>query len=759
MRRNYRGRIEINNPLQMNDWEIGKFLKVILAIQLMMWGAIGLGAIGFQIPLMRQFIGFIYLSFVPGIVILRILKLHKIGNIETILYTVGLSIATLMFTGLFMNVFYQIFGISKQISITPLIITISILLLILCILGYIRDKDYSNPSFIEIQDILSPPALFLCLIPIIAIFGTHIVNFYHSDILLLFLIPIIALIVLLITFDEFIPKKLYPFAVIMISVSLLYHSSLISQYLIGGDIQIEYYFSNLVLQNSHWDSTINSNVNGMLSIVMLSPIYSIICEMSLTWIFKIIYPFLYSLVPITLYQIYRKQTNDKISFLSCFFFVSFFSFYGEMLALARQQIAELFFVLLILIMIDKKMVKIKKSVLSIIFVFSLAVSHYGLTYIYLFIIITSILILFLTHHQSVRKMMSCIFSKVWKNTNKGYTSNSLPSKPKYETFSLYFLLTILVFIITWYMSVSSQSSFNSIVRIGDQISHTISIDLLNPGTREENVLMAVGGGNLKHISLQRQFHLILQYVVEFFIIIGVLNIKNKDVKFDVNYIAMTYASVLILLASIIVPHFSANLNMTRIYAIVLIILAPFCIVGGLIIFRAIHKQFKYVLFHYPHYTTDKTLYLKLLVILILVPYFMVNIQFIYVTTGDVSTIWSGLTHNEYLFMTTTERDIVASDWLLSNTANSTHVYSGHYPNLFLWTHNLFPLERLRYIKIFDTNQPDNSYIYLYYGSIVNDKLTTRDPTSNKLVSTSFLSRTFLNQSNKIYDDGAEVYAS
>ena len=123
--------MQVNNPFQMNDWEIKKFLKVVLAIQLVMWGVIGLDAIGLKIPIIRQFIGFIYLTFVPGIVILRILKLHKLGNIETFLYTVGLSIATLMFTGLFMNSLYPIFGISRPISTIPLIITISVVVLIL----------------------------------------------------------------------------------------------------------------------------------------------------------------------------------------------------------------------------------------------------------------------------------------------------------------------------------------------------------------------------------------------------------------------------------------------------------------------------------------------------------------------------------------------------------------------------------------------------------------------------------------------------
>jgi uncharacterized membrane protein len=311
--------MQISNPLQMNDWGIKKFLKVVLAIQLAMWGVIELDAIGLQIPIIRQFIGFIYLTFIPGILILRILKLHKLGNIETLLYTVGLSIATLMFTGLLMNTFYPFFGISRPISITPLGITISVVVLVLSILSYVRDKNFSDPAHIDVKDVLSSPALFLCLIPFLSIFGTYLVNFHHDNIILMSLIIILALIVLLIGFDKFIPKNLYPLAVFVIAISLLFHRSLISMYIWGTDIHGEYYLSNLVMGNSYWDSTIPYTVNAMLSIVMLPPIYSIISDMSLTWVLKIIYPILFSLVPLGLYRVYQKQTDDKIAFLACFF--------------------------------------------------------------------------------------------------------------------------------------------------------------------------------------------------------------------------------------------------------------------------------------------------------------------------------------------------------------------------------------------------------------------------------------------------------
>ena len=55
--------MQINNPLQMNDWGIKNFLTIVLAIQSAMWGVIGLDVIGFEIPILRQFISFIYLTF------------------------------------------------------------------------------------------------------------------------------------------------------------------------------------------------------------------------------------------------------------------------------------------------------------------------------------------------------------------------------------------------------------------------------------------------------------------------------------------------------------------------------------------------------------------------------------------------------------------------------------------------------------------------------------------------------------------------
>ena len=288
--------MQINNFFQMNDWEINKFLKVIFSLQFSVIGLMVIDALGFNIPFLREFLSIIYLLFVPGILIIRILRLHKLGSVETLLYTVGLSITTLMFLGLLLNTIGPVIGLLKPISLIPLIITISIFVIILSVMSYLRDKDYVDPDFINIMDLMSP-ATFL------AIFRTYLMSWYKINALLILFILLLSLIVILFAYNR-ISRKLYPLIIYIFSVSILFQTSLISSYVTGFDIQQEYYLANLVITNSFWNSNLNFVVNSMLSVTILAPILSIFSKIDLNWILKIIYPALLALVPLGLFRFY-----------------------------------------------------------------------------------------------------------------------------------------------------------------------------------------------------------------------------------------------------------------------------------------------------------------------------------------------------------------------------------------------------------------------------------------------------------------------
>lgn len=685
--------MKIDNPFQMNDWEIKKFLKVVLTVQLVMLCIVGLDFLGLQIPILRQFMGFIYLTFVPGILILRIFRLHKLGNIETVLITVGLSIAILMFVGLFTNTVYPFFGILRPISTTSLMITISIIILILCIICYIIDKDFFNPDSIDVEDILSPPALFLCLIPFLAVFGTYLVNFYYSNIILIVMIIVVALIIILIGFDTFIPKNLYPLAVFIIAITLLFHNSLISMYIWGWDIHIEYYLSSLVTTSARWDPTIPLTVNAMLSIVILAPIFSNICGMSLTWVFKIIYPLLFSLVPLGLYKVFQKQTDDKIAILSCFFFMSVFMFYTEMLGLARQQIAELFLILMMLLMISKNINCTTKAGLSIIFAFSLAVSHYGLSYIFMFSLIAAGGLFFLNMQ--------------YRDQNNTIKRIITPT----------FVLLCITFTIAWYTYVSSSSAFNTIIRIGDHIISNIFTDFLNPdATQGLNIILSKAGSSLCEVA--KYLHLLTQ----FFIVIGVrtLLLKRSNMKFEKEYVAFAATYFAICFASITVPFFASALNTTRLYQISLIFLAPFFVIGVITSFKAISNV---IGVHW----TDSHIGSSLKVLSVFLSIFLLfNTQFVMQIAKDhpssisLSQKWikesgNARDRNSFYGEYHPEQDIFGVKWLSKNRNNKLRLYAdiAHVTHSFV-SYGMMPYQ---YILTNTTIVVKDSYVYMGYANV------------------------------------------
>jgi len=628
--------MQINNILQINDWDIRKFLIVVLSMQFAVWGAVGLDALGINIPILRQVIVFIYLSFIPGYLILRILKLHELGNIETLLYAVGLSISFLMFSGVIINFIYPMLRLYEPISNLLLIISISIEILLLGIICYIRDRDFRRSSYISFENILSWPTLFLSMFPIVAIYGTYLMNFYDNNILLMLLIVSIALLVVLIGFDCCIPEKLYPYAIFVIALSLLFHSSLFSLYITGWDIQHEYYLANLVIKNSLWDYLIPYNTNGMLSIVMLAPIFSKLCGADLVWVFKIIYPLFFSLVPLGLYHVYKKQTNNKIAFFACFFFMSLFTFYTEMIALARQEIAELFLVLIILVILSEGLNKINKSTLFIIFAFSLFVSHYGLSYIFIFCLFGAWIMLALSN-----------------SSNKENTPNIINKQNKFININVVFICLVLA--VTWYMYVSGSSSFVAVVNIGHQIVTNLT-ELFNPDVVQGLALVKT------ETTFLHQIAKIIHIATQFFIGVGILALIARKVKFNKEYAAFSLMHFLLLIACLIVPYFASALNTTRFYQISLIFLAPFCIIG----FFAINKLLQ---------IKNKKAFVKFLSVFLAI-FLLFNSGFVYEITQDNPVYFYLNPEIDGAYFN--QQEVIGAKWLFHNRNKKHLVYADSY---------------------------------------------------------------------------------
>jgi uncharacterized membrane protein len=567
----------IDNPLQMNDWGIKHFLKVVLVVQLVMLGLVGLSTLGFGIPVLTQIVGLIYLAFIPGIIILRILRLHRLGTVRTLLYSVGLSLAFIMFLGLFMNSVYPHIGIDKPISAWPLMGTMTIALLILSFVAHKRDKGFSTPTQFNWHQILSPPVLFLISLPLLSVLGTQMVNIYHSNILLLTLITLVALLPILVLFTKFIPHRLYPLAVITIALALLYHWVLISNYLVGYDIHCEYYFANLVITNSLWDATITNLYNAMLSVSMLAPSYSIICGMELTWVFKVIYPLIYSLVPLGIYKMYSQQVGSKVAFLAAFFFMSILPFFMDIPTLARQQIAELFLVLILLEITSKSTNRLGRIILCLVFSTSMIVSHYSVSYFFMFSLFIVLLILFLSQRISAHGLSKGAKSAKAMNRRRHQIAESNSSVGN-GVITLSFTAFYVVACLSWYMWQSGSSTLITIVELTNHIATTFFTEFLSSMSSQALWLITTPTVSPLH-EVSKYLHLVTQFLIAVGIIDLVFHWRQK--KFGEEFSAFSLVGLILLIAAIAVPYFSIAINTPRLYHLSLIFLAPFCVTGAI----------------------------------------------------------------------------------------------------------------------------------------------------------------------------------
>lgn len=765
----------------MNDWPIKPFLILTFSIQILFFGLIWLNSANINIPLIRELISLILLT-LPGVLILRILKIHNIGTAKTTLYTAGGSIASLMLIGLFMNIFYPLFGTSgsisifniiipvfnitipinllKPISTLNIIITINFFILILCFISYLKDRNFSNPSIINVKEILSPPLLFLFLIPFLSIFGTYLLNMYGNNTLQLVLLLIISIFPIITL--KWIPKKFYALVIFVLSLSLIWHTTLVSGYVWGPDLNAELIMANFVVRNGLWFSSVAGDYNAMLSIVMLAPLYSIFSNLSLVWCFKIIYPIIFSLVPVGLYVVYSElashnklinikiklkylnelkiTNNHEIAFLACIFFISANVFFNTLPGTARQEIGGLFLALILMLAVDRNIKNYNSLILLFLFGFSIVVSHYGATWILLLIIGLSILILLILDKFPLKLRVK----------NNGFR--------KYKILNYTFPLFFFIIAMTWYIVVTESSIFENVTSLGFNIIISIT-DILNPSTSQG--LLYIKGSMPYFQSIERFSYIICNVLIA----IGVIySLFNK--KINSEYKAMSTVSLLILIIGIVFPYFSAAMNTDRLFHINLFFLSIFFIIGFITLIKGFNLILK-IIFKYRNLRISSRNSLYILAIFLLV-FSIFNTAVIYQVFDQPKMGRFALDNNQD-FCKVNSQEIDGIQWWIEHSDTRTKIFADVYKSVSI--ENFIYMNRSPPVFTFLTNtngysieyQTDPSMdIYFQPSSVLNDSYVffgTYNIKNNMLLvhsenDTFYIQNPKLENKNlKIYDNG------
>jgi len=676
----------------------------------------------FNIPIVRQVIGFLYFTFIPGFILVKLLKLDGLDWIETLLFSIGLSIAFLMLGGLLINELFFLFGVSQPLSLMPLIITFNSFILMGGVCVYLRSEDVKvfNSDLFRI----SPFALLLLCLPILSIVGAMWVNAYGNNVILLFMILAISLLFIVGVLSRNLLPKLYPFVVPMIALALLYHSSFISSHLVtfGSDLQGEYFAFKTTENGAFWSSNVPyfgglrtnaGRINAMLSVTVLPTVYSSLLNMDSVWMFKILYPLFFSLVPLGLYQLWQKRFGSKFAFISTFLFMAQETFYTEMLGLNRQMVAEFFFVLLLITIFNGKMKTVNKTIFFMIFSFALVTSHYGLAQIVLFLI-----------------SLTLIYLVVLKRPQKNVTAGMVVF-----FFAIMFL---------WYIYTTDSAVFDSILEFGDYVFRQ-SGDFFNPTARGETVLR--GLGLEAPPSIWHTISRVFAYLTQAFIVIGFVGLvtKRTRIHLEAEYFVFTSLAVAFLAMLILVPGLANTMNMTRFYHILLFFLAPLCVLGAETIVNIISKR-------------NMEVKVSVLLLLVLVPYFLFQTYFVYEVTGSDSysvplskhRMNSLRLHGKLGY--TDAYSVLGARWLSNNVAVGHLIYSDSYSR----GHELrgYGLVFVGYVEVLSnvTEVEPSGIVYLSSLNIIEETVAG----SRYVWNTSELS--FLSNLNVIYSNGgSEVY--
>jgi len=551
---------------KLNDWDRNLFLLTVIIFTGLATLIFLAGSAGIDITGLRQLIGFIYLAFIPGYALLRLLRIHKQDTAETLLYALGLSLSFDIFVGLAINTIGPFAGNNRPLSLPVLVSVFSILIIAIAIIAYIRDKDFVNPIKLQFSFalIFHPIVLFSVLIVCLSIMGALLVNIYQNNLLLIVLIFLVGAMVILSISKKVMPSELYPLVIFCVALALIWHESLISNYLNGAsDLFVEHYLLAITNNANYWFPNYPHIYNSALSITILPTVFVQIMVVDTQWAYKLIFPLFYAFIPIAVFCICRSQLSDNEALLATFLFIFNTWFFTVLPGLARQGIGELFLLLIITVLLPSKLHIIQNRILLILFSFTLIVSHYALTYLF---IITSIISLLL---------MPLI--KIIEKSPESISNASI---------NYGWILLLIIGAGAWYMYSSSEAAFQGFIFAANSIWEGTYEALFGQATQDFVFVFTSPSMDIYHMLYKTISYLIL-LLISCGVIKLIQSVFTKTNRFSVEYTALLISFFSILGLSIVIPFFSNQVGTERLFHIATLLICPLFVMGSVFIIEIV----------------------------------------------------------------------------------------------------------------------------------------------------------------------------
>jgi uncharacterized membrane protein len=325
--------------------------------------------------------------FVLGFLLAINLKIKTDNISNLILYSIGLGLSFLILGGLGINWLFPYWGISHPLAKLPLISFFDSIIILLTLCVYVFNKNYILLFKLKLPNKRS---LFFGILPLffllMSVLGSQMLNNFGSGALTLTMLLGIGVYVIALTcFGKSVQGWVYFSAIYITSLSLLLMYSLRSTHILGWDINQEYQVFYMTLQNLVWKMSYypGTDYNSCLSITILPTILRELTNIPSEYVFKTTFQILFATTPVVIYAFARRYLKEGLAFLATFLLISQAWFFEQMPALIRQEMAFLFFAMMLLAIFDEQLTKRMRFVLLYIFTIALILSHYSTAYVWL----------------------------------------------------------------------------------------------------------------------------------------------------------------------------------------------------------------------------------------------------------------------------------------------------------------------------------------------------------------------------------------
>ncbi len=423
-------------------------------------------------------LGFLVLIILPGLLTQFGLKMgralpywHRFGQI------IGTSIIEIFLWIIFCNTVLPHLHVDRPLDRHPLLMELSVLYIGLLIWAYINLKNiqfrFTRRLLFKSQFNLLSLCIPLIFI-ILSVGGAISLNNGGTNALtLIMLFGIACYFGVMMLWRNKLHDNTFAWTIYMISVSLLFMTSLRGWFVTGHDIQHEFQVFQITKQLGVWHmSNQRDPYNACLSITILPTVFSNLLHVADPYIYKVYFQLIFAAVPTILYIFMRRYVTKAKALLAVIFFIGFPTFYTDMPFLNRQEIAFLFLSLMLLVIFEDRMRIRKKQWLFIGFGLGMILAHYSTTYSVL------LLLLFLVCVQPIFFWIAPKLSKLKLfhqssiNILRGIRRKKMP----FITIPMVVMLFYFCFIWFTVITNTATGASNILIQVVDSVKNGLNAD-------------------------------------------------------------------------------------------------------------------------------------------------------------------------------------------------------------------------------------------------------------------------------------------